>query len=167
MSGSDAWRILGVIAVALIGSVVGNRNMGWYNNPANVKKSPLQPPSFMFSIIWPVLYVLYAWAWVDSKLDWLFSLGIILNLLWSLLFFGAHSYLMGNLVILTILGVSIYTCNQLFSQNFNMEGAFIVAYTTWIAYASLVSLTTCVIDPCGPPLKKKNCCSMLSVFMRE
>ncbi len=67
----------------------------WYDM---LIKFPLNPPSWIFAPVWTVLYlmlgVVLANFWVNrrlySNLLVIFSLNLIMNFLWSELFFGMH-----------------------------------------------------------------------------
>jgi tryptophan-rich sensory protein len=76
------------------------RNAGgqWY---AALKRPPLNPPAQVFGIVWPILYVLMGtaagliWArgWQSPGVKCallVFGIQLVLNGLWSPLFFGLH-----------------------------------------------------------------------------
>lgn len=68
----------------------------WY---ALLKRSTLTPPGFVFSIVWTILYALLAVvAWmlfhekqVSKRIVFLFVLQMIMNWVWTPIFFGLHA----------------------------------------------------------------------------
>ena len=92
---------LWIVAFQVIGGGIGyltNPNIdGWYGT---LKKSALNPPGYVFGIVWPILYVLLAIAaWKmwrtrkeegDKVLFMLFWTQMFLNWSWSFVFFEFH-----------------------------------------------------------------------------
>jgi benzodiazapine receptor len=77
-----------VLVTFIIGSIA-NINItsdSWYDE---LIKSPLNPPGFVFGIVWPILYLLMAIVsfQVSAKIWKLFILQLILNAAWSWIFF--------------------------------------------------------------------------------
>ncbi|HOK96051.1 MAG TPA: tryptophan-rich sensory protein [Anaerohalosphaeraceae bacterium] len=80
------------------GLTVQNGGGEWY---AALKRPPLNPPAQVFGIVWPILYVLMGiaagliWArgWQTAGVKQallVFGIQLVLNGLWSPLFFGLH-----------------------------------------------------------------------------
>lgn len=95
-------------------------NMDWYNT---LNKSPLNPPSIVFPIVWTFLYILLACTgallWLKRKDDAgirhliLFALYMIFNWAWSFIFFDEQMVFVGfmwiiiSAVILAALMISL------------------------------------------------------------
>ncbi|MEC8307063.1 MAG: TspO/MBR family protein [Chlamydiota bacterium] len=88
---------------------------GWY---ASLPRSPLTPPSLTFRIVWPTLYVMIAvagwrlWSILPlspyrKRMRWQYSIQLLLNWLWSPLFFY-FQFVMGGLITLTALLAILY-----------------------------------------------------------
>jgi len=84
-----------VIACSVIGSLANIfiNSDTWY---VDLVKSPLNPPSFVFGIVWPILYALMAFVSFKSadKIWKLFIPQLILNAAWSWMFFFMHAPLL-------------------------------------------------------------------------
>jgi len=95
-----------VAAASIIGQLATLPNLAlWY---AGLAKPSFNPPDWIFAPVWTALYVLMAFAtWRVLRLPetstarrfalTLFFLQLMLNAAWSLMFFGAHSPLLGML----------------------------------------------------------------------
>jgi len=102
-----------VAFVAIMGSVITNNSIknGWYSQGVHVSNS--QPPNYIFAIVWIVLYIIYilVWDYVANKVNiWiniLFLVNMLLNLLWSYVFFGKGDIPYSQLIILMLLIVTI------------------------------------------------------------
>ena len=99
-----------VIACSVIGSLANIfiSSDTWY---VDLVKSPLNPPSYVFGIVWPILYALMAFVSFKSadKIWTLFIPQLILNAAWSWIFFYMHAPLLAliNISILIFLNQKI------------------------------------------------------------
>ena len=65
----------------------------------SLNKPPLTPPGLLFSIIWPILYVLMGISYgiladkelLDTKTEVIYYNQLIFNGLWSIIFFSFYS----------------------------------------------------------------------------
>src|SRR5579883_521802 len=101
-----AVAIVPVIAASLVGQWATYPNLvPWY---ATLAKPAFNPPNWIFAPVWSVLYALLAlavWRLLNANCPWaekrtalaLFFSQLVLNALWSVLFFGFHSPLGGLL----------------------------------------------------------------------
>lgn len=83
----------------------------WY---AALDKPAWTPPNWMFPIVWAVLYIMIAvagwYVWEAIKfglLMWLWVAQLVLNTLWSYLFFGRNNMGLAFLDIVLLMGVII------------------------------------------------------------
>ena len=95
----------------------------WYTR---LKKPPFTPPSWVFPIVWPVLYSLLAVCFV-SQPSWLFVLHLGLNFAWSPVFFGWRRPRWA-LLILTLMVLTALRLRR------TLPGYFDV-YLAWILFA--------------------------------
>ena len=109
------WRLIGLIALCLaIGGLGSAATMpeikGWY---AGLVKPPFNPPNWIFGPVWSTLYVLMACsanaAWTDRQARRTFFIILLVNSLWSLLFFGMHR---PDLALIDILGYLMIVAAQ-------------------------------------------------------
>ena len=81
-----------VILTSVIGSLANIyiNSDDWY---VSLIKSPLNPPSFVFGIVWPILYAMMAFVSfrVADKISGLFIAQLLANAAWSWMFFYFHA----------------------------------------------------------------------------
>jgi translocator protein len=151
MSRFPLWlQILALIAfvaasysAGLIGSLTTETGDGsWY---AQLEKPPFNPPGWAFGVVWPLLYTLMgiaAWlvwreGWsrhlVKVALGW-FAAQLVLNALWTPVFFGAKAPL-GGLVVISLLFISILITTNRFWRVTRVAGFLLVPYILWVAFA--------------------------------
>lgn len=127
-------RTVLVLTTAVAGGLISSSSNSYMNS---YERSPLQPPWYMFIVIWVVIYVLYAIVWeylglnnyIPQWLDMLFAVNMFLNFLWVYLFFGLGNVLGSQIVIIILL---IMTFFQAFAILF-----FSYVRTQWNGLCSL------------------------------
>ncbi len=128
-----------VIACSVIGSLANIfiNSDTWY---VDLVKSPLNPPSFVFGVVWPILYALMAFVAFKSadKIWKLFIPQLILNAAWSWIFFYMHAPL------LALINISILIfLNQKILVILNNESRLLfwlyLPYVLWLSFAAFLN----------------------------
>ena len=128
-----------VFACSVIGSLANIfiSSDSWY---ADLVKSPLNPPSFVFGIVWPILYALMAFVSFKSadKIWKLFIPQLILNAAWSWMFFFMHAPLLAliNISILIFLNQKILVILKIESK---LLFWLYVPYVLWLSFAAFLN----------------------------
>ena len=110
----NIYLALSVLFTLIIGSLASSGATDpWY---LALNKAPLNPPGYVFGIVWPILYVLmYVVATRDYQyIKKLFYLQLFFNLIWSWLFFYFQLPLvaLADILILILRVVSIFILYQ-------------------------------------------------------
>jgi translocator protein len=137
----------GWLALSFAAGWIGSRYMPgtWYESLA---KPSWNPPNAVFGPVWSVLYVLMG---VSAWLVWrragfsgagaglaLFFVQLILNSLWSYLFFGLHRPAVAFFDIV-VLWMVILAVVILFWQAQRVAGALLLPYLAWVGFASYLN----------------------------
>tara|TARA_B100000768_G_scaffold2275_1_gene2950 strand:+ start:994 stop:1425 length:432 start_codon:yes stop_codon:yes gene_type:complete len=128
-----------VIACSVIGSLANIfiSSDSWY---VDLVKSPLNPPSFVFGIVWPILYALMAFVSFKSadKIWKLFIPQLILNAAWSWMFFFMHAPLLAliNISILIFLNQKILAILKIESK---LLFWLYLPYVLWLSFAAFLN----------------------------
>ena len=149
------YQLLGLIvlivicfAAAGIGGAVTTPKIGnWY---ATLAKPSWNPPSWVFGPVWSALYfcmAIAAWlVWRQGGFSaatvplTLFGVQLLLNVLWSCLFFGLRSPGLAFLDVL-LLWAAIAATMVMFWQQSIIAGILFVPYLAWVSFASVLNLT--------------------------
>jgi tryptophan-rich sensory protein len=119
----------------------------WY---AGLKKPGFTPPNFVFGPIWITLYLLMGIAvfmvWrVGLNQDGVtiaftvFWVQLVLNVLWSVIFFGLKS-LFGGMALIMILWIAILVTIILFSGVSAIAGGLLIPYIIWVSIATNLNI---------------------------
>jgi len=120
----------------------------WY---AGLNKASFTPPSWLFGPVWTTLYIMMA---VAAFLIWrkglanrsvrlamiCFIVQLLLNALWSPLFFGLHSPLLGLIDIFLLLFAIILTLIS-FEPVSTPAVLLLVPYLAWVTFAAVLNLS--------------------------
>jgi benzodiazapine receptor len=118
----------------------------WY---AALRKPPYNPPGWIFGPVWTVLYALMGVAaWLVVRRGWnsvavkaalaAFVAQLVLNMLWSAVFFGMRS---PGIAFIELLGlwVAILVTIRLFWRVSPTAGALLVPYVLWVSFAAVLN----------------------------
>ena len=129
-----------VFLTSIIGSLANTyiSSDTWYSE---LIKSPLNPPSYIFGIVWPILYLfmgITAWRNIDTiKID--FYIQLFLNAIWSWLFFSFQLPLIALFDIWLLIFINIKILFIVSKQD--KIGAILYApYILWLLFASYLNV---------------------------
>ncbi|GIV57543.1 MAG: sensory protein TspO [Rhodothermaceae bacterium] len=125
----------------------------WY---ASLAKPRWNPPGYVFGPVWSVLYLLMgiaAWlVWKQEGFEGarvalgLFLVQLVLNGLWSYLFFGQHRI---DLAFVEIVGLwlAILATTIAFWRVRPLAGMLLIPYLAWVAFAGALNLQLWRLNP--------------------
>ena len=138
--------VLACLAAAAIGAGVTRRSVKtWY---PNLHRPAWTPPDWIFGPVWSTLYFMMALsAWlVWRDVPWtiarpalvLFFAQLILNALWSIVFFGLRRPGPAFAEILILLTLIVATMTAFLPMSF-LAAWLLLPYAVWVAFASYLN----------------------------
>ena len=141
---------LGFLSGTISGSTAEN---GWYQT---LIKPDIQPPGWVFGIVWPTLYFLMGLAFAmilhargaryRALAIGLFVGQFLINLTWSPIFFGQHMVTAAFFIILAMLAVAIATTFA-FGRVRKAAAYLMVPYLVWISFAAILNFQIDNLNP--------------------
>jgi|TARA_A100001011_G_scaffold231405_1_gene239446 benzodiazapine receptor len=132
--------MVAVILAAAIGSMASTSagTDSWY---LLLDKSELNPPSYVFGIVWPILYILMIVSafLAHKKIFSIFIIQLFFNAAWSWLFFRFQMPLIALLDIYLLIAINIYILNLMYKEN-KLAFFLLIPYVVWISFASYLNL---------------------------
>ncbi|MDI9312169.1 MAG: TspO/MBR family protein [Limnohabitans sp.] len=139
------------LAIGLISSLASKDSINtWY---LTIEKPIFNPPSWMFAPVWTILYILmgysFAILWsrrfqsrrsrkVMQKATILFGIQLVLNALWSYLFFGLCNPFLALIEIL-LLWLLILETFKAFQKIDSFAAKLLVPYIVWVSFAVVLN----------------------------
>lgn len=144
---NNFFKLVIAIAISELAGIIGSvftapSITGWY---AGIIKPALNPPSWVFGPVWTTLFVLMGisafliWKKGLDRKDVKIALGtflgqLVLNTLWSIIFFGLHSP-GGALVEIVFLWFAILATIITFAKISQPAAWLLVPYIFWVSFA--------------------------------
>ena len=142
--------LIGIVicsAIGFLSSVVTQSSVnGWY---MTLNKPSFNPPNWIFAPVWSALYIMmgisagWVWAkgfhhkWVKTGL-YHFGFQLLLNGLWSIVFFGLKQPFYGLLVIMALLVVLSLTIKW-FNVVSKFAAILLIPYLLWVCFATALN----------------------------
>lgn len=140
-----------IIGVSAAGSLIGLSNLpgDWY---ASLVKPPFNPPNWIFGPVWTVLYILIgivgARAFLDNPSGLAFRVWcgqLVLNFLWSPLFFG-QQMMKAALVVIVLMLISIVSLIVINSSRDRLSATLFYPYALWVSFATLLNVSLIILN---------------------
>jgi len=148
-----AVSLLMCFGAAAVGAMATGRAREFY---AGLSRPSWAPPSSVFGPVWTVLYALMAVAawlvWKERGISGargalaVFSTQLILNALWSWLFFAWQCGVMAQVELLILLSLITVTVVA-FWQIRPLAGGLLLPYLAWVAYATALTFALVQRNP--------------------
>lgn len=140
-------------AVGIVGALTtATGDSPWYQA---LEKPVFQPPSWVFGPVWTVLYALMgiaAWRVWRRRRDvavggamGLFVVQLVLNGIWTPVFFGAHRIRLA-LVILVALVVVLTATIRSFRRVDPLAAGLLVPYLLWVLFATVLNASIVALN---------------------
>ncbi|MGL5646424.1 MAG: TspO/MBR family protein [Clostridium sp.] len=111
-------------------------------------KPPLSPPGWVFGVVWPILYLLMGIASYRVYMKerkktgrnsiFIYGIQLILNFLWSIIFFGLKLYGVAFLELIVLLIFIIITFIKFYKTD-KVAGFMILPYLLWTIFAGYLN----------------------------
>jgi len=124
----------------------------WY---AALEKPFFNPPNWVFGPVWTLLYILMG---ASLYLVWtskgkgskqtayrLFGAQLVLNALWSVVFFGLHQPWLAVVVIVALLVVLVVAL-RVFAKHSKAAAWLLIPYIAWVCFATVLNTGVALLN---------------------
>jgi len=159
MKPRDIWKlvvsIIACLAAGIIGSIFTRSAIPtWY---ATLEKPAFNPPNWLFAPVWTLLYIMMG---IAAFLVWrkglenrqvrialiVFLVQLVLNALWSVVFFGLESPLCGLIVISALWVAILFTVLKFFRIS-SAASVLLWPYLLWVTFAAVLNVSIWLLNP--------------------
>ncbi|MBN1572859.1 MAG: tryptophan-rich sensory protein [Deltaproteobacteria bacterium] len=158
MKSKDIVRLLGAVILCegcgIIGSLFTAPSVPtWY---ASLTKPSFNPPDWIFSPVWIALFFLMGISLFlviregfkkrEVKLAvWVFAVQLVLNVLWTLIFFGLKAPLAAFIEIILLWIAILVTIIRFFPIS-RLAGYLLIPYIAWVSFAALLNISIFILN---------------------
>jgi benzodiazapine receptor len=120
----------------------------WY---MDLKKSPLNPPSYVFGIAWSILYLLIVISYTIalSQLDYVYwilpIIQLLLNFSYSPVFFY-YKKLLGAAILTTLILIMTIITMYIFSLKSSVAVYLLIPYILWLIFANYLAWSVYLLN---------------------
>ncbi|WP_245601722.1 TspO/MBR family protein [Hamadaea tsunoensis] len=141
------WALAGFLAAVIVAGGIGGLGVAGTAATYNDLRQPAwAPPSWLFGPVWTILYAMIALAgWlVWQRIGftgplWLYTGQLILNAIWTPLFFGAGQYGLAFADI-AVLWLLILATTAMFWRVRRIAAVLLLPYLAWVTFAAALNL---------------------------
>ena len=144
--------VIFLIVGAIMGSSVNSSLNSWF---MTLNKPFLNPPNFIFAPVWTLLYISLAiFYWLIDREQYspkineikrLFIWQLVLNFLWTPVFFGMQNILAGLIVLLIIDFLVLRIIKLTFKIN-KLCVLIILPYFCWLLFATYLNISLFILN---------------------
>ena len=122
-----------------MGSVIG-LIISPFMNYQDLNKPPLSPPGIIFPIIWTILYIIMGYSFYkqNEQNKTIYYTQLIVNGLWSIIFFVFKWYLLATIWIILLIILVIIMIKNFYKEN-KLSGLINIPYLLWLLFALYLS----------------------------
>lgn len=139
-----------------IGALSSFISMFGRDNFENAIKPPLNPPTWLFPIVWTILFLLMGIsAYLVYKSDsddqaktkalTAYGVQLLINFFWPIIFFNLSAYLFASIWIIILL-ISIIIMIKLFYDIDRCAAYLQIPYLIWVCFATYLTLAITVLN---------------------
>lgn len=118
-----------------------------------LEKPFLSPPSIVFPIVWSILYVLMGISYgilksnslIDSKINFIYYLQLLVNALWSIFFFVLKWRFFSFFWILLLIFLVVILIIEFYKKN-KIAGLLQIPYLLWLFFAAYLNLGVYILN---------------------
>lgn len=141
-----------ILIPVIIGAVIGIIISGSINYNS-FEKPMVAPPSIVFPIVWTILYILMGISYgileskslVDTKVNVIYYLQLLVNALWSIIFFTFEMRFFAFIWIL-LLDILVIAMILNFYKKDKLAGLIQIPYLIWILFATYLNLSIYLLN---------------------
>ena len=140
------------LGIGALAAFLTKDNMDIYQR---INMPPLSPPSFLFPIVWSILYIFMgissAEIFLSAKSEnreaglKVYKLQLAINFVWSLVFFNMQAFLLSFAVII-LLWILILVMIKLFYDISPWAGYLQIPYLLWVSFAAYLNLAIYILN---------------------
>ena len=149
------WTVPLIVGVGSLSGLLSNSGYGnpWFD--ALVKPS-FMPPGWLFGVAWTALYTMLGLA-VAVVVDLpasterttamtVFWAQMLLNFLWSPVFFAGHDIRLASVILFLMLGIAAIAAGKFWRLR-PLAGGLMIPYLCWLIFACVLNTTIDRINP--------------------
>ncbi len=139
------------LGVGGLSALLTKNNMEIYSS---INRPPLSPPSFLFPIVWTILFILMG---ISAAIIYkshsplrrsalrVYIVQLIFNFLWTLIFFNVQAYTFASVWIIALLALIVFMIIKFYKIK-PLAAYLQIPYLLWVTFASYLTIAIAVLN---------------------
>lgn len=154
MSKKTKTYIVSVVIAMAVGGLSAWLTRGNMNVYQTINKPPLSPPSFLFPMVWSILYILMGIGSAKIYMSCrpgksaalaIYAASLAVNFFWSIIFFNMQTYTFSFIWLILLIILVAYTVSKYKEIN-TAAGYLQIPYLIWVIFAGYLNLMISVLN---------------------
>lgn len=148
--------IISVLIALGVGGLSAFLTKDYMNIYDEIINPPLAPPGFVFPIVWTLLYTLMGISSagiynkiIDAQSDTfplkIYTLQLIVNFFWSIIFFGARAYLFAFVWLILLIILVVWMIVE-FNKLDKTAACLQIPYLVWLLFAAYLNFMIVILN---------------------
>lgn len=135
----------------IVGSIVGLLTKN-YIDYTDLVRPPLSPPKLLFPIMWSIIYIILGISYYlykknisDNEINFVYYLQLIVNYLWSFIFFvwKLRFFAIIWIILLLILVIVLY---KKYYNKYKISAYLLIPYIIWCIFATYLTIGIYILN---------------------
>ena len=149
------WKplLISILIPLFVGGAAALLSRGGMEEFDMLEKPALAPPGWLFPVVWTILYVLMgvaSYLVIQSGNDVsraipLYTLSLVFNFFWPIIFFGFEAYLFAFFWLTALFIIVLLTAVSFYKAS-PAAGYLMIPYLLWVAFAGYLNLSIYLLN---------------------
>lgn len=146
--------IISILIALAVGGLSGFISMGSMDTYENLQRPALSPPSWVFPVVWTILFILMGIASyivymsnsdIKGKALKVYAIQLAVNFIWPLIFFNGQKYFLAFVWLLFLIVLIVETI-LLFKEVNKKAAILLTPYLLWTIFAGYLNISIYLLN---------------------
>ena len=142
--------IISIVSTLLVGGLAGLLSMNSMGIYSFINRPPLSPPSWLFPVVWTILYILMGISVAiyyikTNKVPAIYIFQLLVNFIWPLIFFNLEAYFLSFIVLLLLIVLVIKMIKEFYNVS-KLAGLLQIPYLIWLLFATYLNFAIYLLN---------------------
>jgi len=146
------WKVyfLSILITLLVGLIAGFLTMNSMGIYSTINRPPLSPPSWLFPVVWTILYTLMGisvarYIIKTNEIPRIYVLQLIVNFIWPFIFFNLEAYLLAFIWLILLIALVVLMILEFYRVD-KLAGILQIPYLIWLLFAAYLNFSIYLLN---------------------
>jgi len=146
------WKVyfLSILITLLVGLIAGLLTMNSMGIYSTINRPPLSPPSWLFPVVWTILYTLMGisvarYIIKTNEIPRIYVLQLIVNFIWPFIFFNLEAYLLAFIWLILLIALVVLMILEFYRVD-KLASLLQIPYLIWLLFAAYLNFSIYLLN---------------------